>query len=109
MIDGGCGCVLGRIEQMIRRMFWEAGVEGLVIGVSGGVDSAVAAALCVRAVGADRVLAFRAQSAPRRTSRTPGNSVVFSGVSTGRSQSSPFWMAFVPCRGTSRPPTCSET
>ncbi|KAF5069122.1 NH(3)-dependent NAD(+) synthetase [anaerobic digester metagenome] len=63
MIDGGCGCVLGRIEQMIRRMFWEAGVEGLVIGVSGGVDSAVAAALCVRAVGADRVLALSLPSA----------------------------------------------
>ncbi len=63
MIDGGCGCVLGRIEQLIRRTFWDAGAEGFVIGVSGGVDSAVAAALCVRAVGPDRVLALSLPSA----------------------------------------------
>ena len=63
MIDGGCGCALGRIEQMIRRTFWEAGAEGFVVGVSGGIDSAVAAALCVRAVGPDRVLALSLPSA----------------------------------------------
>ncbi|HOT94303.1 MAG TPA: NAD+ synthase [Methanoregulaceae archaeon] len=53
----------GRIEQMIRHVYWEAGAEGFVIGVSGGVDSAVAAALCVRAVGPDRVLALSLPSA----------------------------------------------
>jgi len=63
MTDGGCGCVLGRIEQMIRRTYWEAGAEGIVLGVSGGIDSAVSAALCVRAIGADRVLALALPSA----------------------------------------------
>ncbi|WP_224360864.1 NAD(+) synthase [Hyalangium versicolor] len=32
--------------------------RGVVVGVSGGVDSAVVTALCVRALGADRVLAL---------------------------------------------------
>ncbi len=63
MTDGGCGCVLGRIEQMIRRTYWEAGAEGVVLGVSGGVDSAVAAALCVRALGPDLVLTLSLPSA----------------------------------------------
>ncbi|MHB8633565.1 MAG: NAD+ synthase [Thermoplasmatota archaeon] len=34
-----------------------AGAEGVVVGVSGGLDSAVVAALCVRALGPKRVLA----------------------------------------------------
>jgi NAD+ synthase len=63
MIDGGCGCVLGRIEQMIRHAYWETGAGGIVIGVSGGVDSAVAAAVCVRALGAEAVLALSLPSA----------------------------------------------
>lgn len=50
------GCALGRIEQLIRYSFWSSKCEGIVIGVSGGVDSAVAAAMCCRAVGGERVL-----------------------------------------------------
>jgi len=58
MTGGGCGCVLNRIEQLIRHAYWEAGAQGVVVGVSGGVDSAVAAAVCVRALGPESVLAL---------------------------------------------------
>jgi NAD+ synthase len=53
---GDLGCRMGQVEQMIRYAYWNSGCTGIVIGVSGGVDSAVAAAFCCRAVGPDRVL-----------------------------------------------------
>ncbi len=39
-------------EQVVRRLRR----KGLVVGLSGGIDSSVCAALCVRALGPDRVL-----------------------------------------------------
>ncbi len=50
------GCECERIEQMIRHTLWSSGAKGFVVGISGGVDSALAAALCARAVGGERVL-----------------------------------------------------
>lgn len=50
------GCRLGQIEQMIRYAYWNSGCTGIVLGVSGGVDSAVAATFCCRAIGPDKVL-----------------------------------------------------
>lgn len=50
------GCSMGRIEQMIRYAYWNTGCKGIVVGLSGGIDSAVAAAFCCRAVGPDKVL-----------------------------------------------------
>ena len=50
------GCQCERIEQMIRHTLWASGAKGFVVGISGGVDSALAAALCARAVGGERVL-----------------------------------------------------
>jgi NAD+ synthase len=50
------GCALGRIEQMIRYVVWSSGAQGIVVGLSGGVDSAVAAAMCCRAVSNENVL-----------------------------------------------------
>jgi NAD+ synthase len=58
MMNGDRGCAMGRIEQMIRYVVWSSGQEQIVIGISGGVDSAVAAAFCCRAVGGERVLAL---------------------------------------------------
>lgn len=52
------GCALGRIEQLIRHVYWSSGSSGIVIGLSGGIDSAVAATMCCRAVGGERVLAL---------------------------------------------------
>ena len=53
---GDLGCRMGQVEQMIRYAYWNSGCSGIVVGVSGGVDSAVAAAFCCRAVGPERVL-----------------------------------------------------
>jgi len=44
------------IVGFIRKTVEGAGAAGVVVGLSGGVDSSVAAALCVRALGRDRVL-----------------------------------------------------
>jgi NAD+ synthase len=46
-----------RIESAIRAIVHQdLKRKGVVVGLSGGVDSSVVAALCVRALGADRVL-----------------------------------------------------
>jgi NAD+ synthase len=55
-----------RITGMIREMREESGAEGLVVGVSGGVDSAVSLALCARAAGPERVLGLLLPSSVTR-------------------------------------------
>jgi len=45
-----------RIAQFIGRTVDEAQADGVVLGLSGGIDSAVVGALCVKALGSDRVL-----------------------------------------------------
>lgn len=47
-----------RIEGFIREQVGLAKSEGVVLGLSGGVDSAVVATLCARALGKDAVLAL---------------------------------------------------
>lgn len=47
-----------RIAAWIRREIRGAGASGAVIGLSGGVDSSVTAALCVHALGKRRVWGF---------------------------------------------------
>ncbi len=46
------------LESFIADAVATAGAEGVVVGLSGGVDSALAAGLAVRALGVDRVLAL---------------------------------------------------
>lgn len=46
-----------QIADWLRERLVDAGADGFVFGLSGGVDSATTAALAVRAVGSDRVLA----------------------------------------------------
>ena len=46
-----------QIATWLRERLAAAGVSGFVLGLSGGVDSATAAALAVRAVGPEHVLA----------------------------------------------------
>ena len=53
------------IVGFIRAQMVQTGFERIVLGLSGGVDSATVAYLCTRAVGADNVLAVRM---PYRTS-----------------------------------------
>lgn len=55
-MNGELGCRMGRVEQMIRYAYWNTGSKGIVIGLSGGIDSAVAAAFSCRAVGPANVL-----------------------------------------------------
>jgi NAD+ synthase len=46
------------LESFIRDAVQTAGAKGVTVGLSGGVDSALAAALATRALGADAVHAF---------------------------------------------------
>jgi len=48
--------VEGEIENFIAREVEEAGAEGVVMGLSGGIDSALSAKLAVEALGKERVL-----------------------------------------------------
>ncbi|WOF15253.1 NAD+ synthase [Methanoplanus sp. FWC-SCC4] len=52
------GCECEKIEQMIRHSVWSSGRQKIVIGLSGGIDSSLAAALCSRAIGGENVLGF---------------------------------------------------
>ena len=47
-----------RIASFISRLVDESSAHGAVVALSGGVDSAVVGALCVRALGRERVLAL---------------------------------------------------
>ena len=54
-IDAAGECA--RIEDAIRQQVWHRlRRKGAVLGLSGGIDSSVSAALCARAVGRERVL-----------------------------------------------------
>ena len=44
-----------RIEEAIRRQVSELKRRGIVVGLSGGIDSSVVTCLCARALGAERV------------------------------------------------------
>lgn len=50
------GCEIVKIKDLIRSALWSSGAQGVVVGISGGIDSAVACALAVKSVGAERVL-----------------------------------------------------
>lgn len=51
-----CERVVEEIKFFIRRQYEEAGVKGVVVGLSGGVDSSLVATLCVRALGREKVM-----------------------------------------------------
>ncbi|MBM4221541.1 MAG: NAD(+) synthase, partial [Gammaproteobacteria bacterium] len=63
---------IGRITAGIREMLArQLRRRGLVIGISGGIDSAVCAALCVRAVGKGKVFGLLMPETDSSTSTTP--------------------------------------
>jgi NAD+ synthase len=62
------GCRMGQVEQMIRYAYWTTGCKGIVVGLSGGVDSAVAAVFCCRAIGGEKVLGLTLPSAVSKPS-----------------------------------------
>ena len=45
-----------KLTNFIRDVVERAGAKGVVVGLSGGIDSSVVATLCVKALGKDRVL-----------------------------------------------------
>ncbi len=52
-----------RIASFIQRTVGDSGAKGVVLGLSGGVDSAVVGALCVQTLGKDRVTGLLIPSA----------------------------------------------
>lgn len=70
------GCRMGQVEQMIRYAYWTSGCRGIVVGLSGGVDSAVAAVFCCRAVGGEKVLGLSLPSGISRPSDTEDAAMV---------------------------------
>jgi NAD+ synthase len=53
-----CAAESARIEGAIRQQLRQIHRRGVVVGISGGIDSAVTAALAVRSVGSERVFAL---------------------------------------------------
>jgi NAD+ synthase len=56
-----------QIETFLRRKLHELGRQGILVGISGGLDSAIAATLSVRAIGRDQV---RLRYLPDRDSKS---------------------------------------
>lgn len=49
---------LGEIEKFLRQYLSDSHAKGYVLGVSGGIDSALVAALTVKSCGSDKLLAL---------------------------------------------------
>ena len=47
---------IAKIEQFVRQQVEQSQADGVVVGISGGIDSAVAAFLSAKALGSERVL-----------------------------------------------------
>ncbi|TLZ54623.1 MAG: NAD+ synthase [Methanobacteriota archaeon] len=54
------------VTSFIRHHFAESGAHGIVLGMSGGVDSSLVAALCVRSIGAAKVLGIWSGEGPAK-------------------------------------------
>ena len=55
VLDIDLAAAAAEIENAIRRHVGRLHKRGIVVGLSGGIDSSVVTALCARALGADRV------------------------------------------------------
>jgi len=51
-----CQKTENEIIEFIKKMVKEADAKGVIVGLSGGIDSSVTATLCVKALGPDKVL-----------------------------------------------------
>lgn len=66
MLCKDIGCAVTRMKDLIRQTMWASGAKGVVVGISGGIDSAVAAAVAVKALGPEHVLGVHLPSASSR-------------------------------------------
>ncbi len=57
-LEINCGKTEHKIKEFISRKIEESGLDGAVVAVSGGIDSAVTLDLTTKALGADRVTAL---------------------------------------------------
>lgn len=86
-----------RCSAFIRATLEAAGRESLVIGLSGGIDSAVSAGLAVRALGADNVLGVMLPYATSSTASVDDALAVASavGIKTEKIEITPMADAFL--------------
>ena len=63
MLCKDIGCAITRIKDLIRQTLWASGAKGVVVGISGGIDSAAAAAIAVKALWPEPVLGVHMSSA----------------------------------------------
>lgn len=63
MLCKDIGCAVTCIKDLIRQTLWASGAKGVVVGISGGIDSAVAAVAAVKALGPEHVLGVHLPSA----------------------------------------------
>lgn len=56
----------GNITSFVRHYVTEVGASGIVLGISGGIDSATGAAICAKAIGGARVLGLNMPEAETR-------------------------------------------
>jgi NAD+ synthase len=85
VLDIDCAAETGRIAAALRTYLADFHRRGYVVALSGGIDSSVTAALCVRAVGPERVFGLHMPeraSAPEtlRLSRAVSNTFGFGSV-----------------------------
>lgn len=57
LLDFDAGKVANKICSLLKRFVEASGVNGVVVGVSGGLDSATTVSLCVKALGSEKVIA----------------------------------------------------
>lgn len=70
-----------RIVSFIKQIFAERpGFKGAVLGISGGKDSFVCAALCARALGSDRVLGVLIPNGEQHDIKDSRDSVKYLGI-----------------------------
>lgn len=85
-----------RISEGIRTYLHRARRKGAVVAVSGGIDSSVVAALCVRALGPERVFALQLPESESSDETLPISSELIDslGVNSSHEDISPMLEAF---------------
>ena len=85
-----------QITGWIKEKVHGAGMKGVVVGLSGGIDSGVTAALCVRALGAENVLGLVMPCESNAADTTDGHrTAIHLGMPVKEIDISPILEAFV--------------